>query len=48
MVGFHRNLAKGELNKAESLREAQLAMIREDPFIHPYLWAPFILIGDWK
>jgi CHAT domain-containing protein len=48
MVGFHRNLASGKMTKADALRKAQLDMIRADPYIHPYIWAPFILIGDWK
>lgn len=48
MVRFHRNLHGGALSKAESLRQAQLEMLRSDPYIHPYLWAPFILIGDWR
>jgi CHAT domain-containing protein/tetratricopeptide (TPR) repeat protein len=35
--------------KAEALRQAQLSLIRDNPaFAHPYYWAPFILIGNWK
>ena len=48
MVDFHRYASTGTLMKSEALRKAQLDMIRSDPYIHPYLWAPFILIGDWK
>lgn len=48
MVAFHRNSSTGAMNKSEALRKAQLDMIRSGPYIHPYLWAPFILIGDWK
>jgi CHAT domain-containing protein len=67
------------ITKAETLREAQLALLRgqirgssnptkansdrgdlgiadqpafpidpKAPFAHPYYWAPFILIGNWK
>lgn len=35
--------------KAEALRLAQLALARDNPaFAHPYYWAPFILIGNWR
>ena len=33
-------------NKSESLRLAQLEIKEKYP--HPYFWAPFILIGDWR
>ena len=44
------------LNKADALREAQLALLRKEvrspagdkDYAHPYFWAPFILIGNWK
>ncbi|HEX8851899.1 MAG TPA: CHAT domain-containing protein, partial [Pyrinomonadaceae bacterium] len=36
-------------SKAEALRQAQLALARTQPaFSHPYYWAPFILIGNWR
>jgi CHAT domain-containing protein/Tfp pilus assembly protein PilF len=43
-----RNARPGTL-KAEALRAAQLALIREHPaFSHPHYWAPFVLIGNWR
>lgn len=48
MTGFHRRLKSGNISKAQALREAQLELLRSDPYIHPNLWAPFILIGDWR
>jgi CHAT domain-containing protein len=48
MVGFHRHLWNDGKSKAEALRQAQLDILKQDPLAHPYLWAPFILIGDWK
>jgi CHAT domain-containing protein/Tfp pilus assembly protein PilF len=50
----------GKLGKAEALRQAQLDMLRgkavpdiKDPssptsFAHPYYWAPFVLMGNWR
>ncbi|MGE0492482.1 MAG: CHAT domain-containing protein [Vulcanimicrobiota bacterium] len=46
MVGFYSQLAKG-VGKGEALRQAQLSQLRGN-YPHPYHWASFILIGDWK
>lgn len=58
MQKFYRLREAGEGTlKAEALRQAQLALLRGDgkqpgartaPYAHPYFWAPFILIGNWK
>lgn len=45
MIEFHRQLAKRGLTKAESLRQAQLAVRRNPAYRHPFYWAPFILVG---
>lgn len=44
---FYRNWKSG-MSKAEALREAQEAVRRMKGYEHPYYWAPFIMIGDWK
>jgi len=36
------------LTKIEALRQAQLALQRQTPYAHPFYWAPFILMGNWK
>jgi len=33
---------------AQSLRAAQLKLLRDDKTSHPFYWAPFILVGDWQ
>jgi CHAT domain-containing protein len=44
MIRFHRDLVRtGRRSPSESLRRAQLSMMRRDP--HPYYWAPFIVVG---
>ena len=48
MRSFYRNLKT--MSKAEALRQAQLGLEKADAMTssHPYFWAPFILVGDWK
>ncbi|NLZ41370.1 MAG: CHAT domain-containing protein, partial [Comamonadaceae bacterium] len=48
MDGFYRRLARGELARAQALRQAQLALLLQPEHAHPFHWAPFILIGDWQ
>ena len=76
MTAFFTNWKQNGMDKAEALRQAQLAMIRGDLKLgmvvrgpggvaqvdaeqvqagmgqalgrHPYFWAPFVLIGDYK
>jgi len=48
MRSFYRNLQT--MPKAEALQQAQLGLAKSSAMIssHPYFWAPFILVGDWK
>jgi CHAT domain-containing protein/lipoprotein NlpI len=34
--------------KATALQRAQLAMLHSTQYSHPYYWAPFVLMGDWR
>lgn len=36
------------LSKAEALQQAQKKLASSKAYSHPYFWAPFILIGDWR
>jgi CHAT domain-containing protein len=48
MKSFYQNLKKG-MNKAESLRQAQLSLLRSNTtWRHPFYWSPFILVGNWQ
>jgi CHAT domain-containing protein len=47
MMFFYKELAAGQ-SKAEGMRRAQLAVMHDPRFAHPYYWAPFIVLGDWK
>lgn len=53
MAGFYKALlqpAKGAVapTKAEALRRAQLALMQDGKHAHPYYWAPFVVVGDWR
>lgn len=48
MGEFYRNLVKNKLSKTDALRKAQLNLLVNEKFSHPFYWAPFILVGDWK
>ena len=45
MVELHRRLLAGS-PKAEALREASLALMRDERYRHPFYWAGFVLVGD--
>lgn len=47
MTEFYRSLSHQNLSKAESLRQAQLKLLKNPTYQHPYYWSPFILIGNW-
>jgi len=47
MVAFYERLKDGE-PKSEALRKAQQKLIHSDKYAHPFFWAPFILIGEWR
>lgn len=41
---FYQELSKGT-TKAKALQKAQIAVLKEEK--RPYLWSPFILLGNW-
>ena len=47
MSQFYRLLAQGNLSKTEALRQAQLTLLNDPNYDTPYLWAAFVLIGNW-
>lgn len=47
MTTFYSRLTKGtEAN--EAMRAAQLAVLNAPEFSHPFFWAPFNLMGNWR
>jgi len=47
MLEFYKLLKNG-LDKAAALQEAQKKIMEKEEYSHPYYWAPFMLVGDWK
>ena len=47
MRRFYGYLKDGQ-SKAAALRSAQLDLLRDSQFSHPFHWASFQLVGDWR
>ena len=44
MIDFHRQLASGA-TVADALRRAQLHLMRDRRYRHPFYWSPFVVVG---
>lgn len=44
---FYRALSEGTTTKAEAVRQAQLALLRNPDHRQPANWAPYVLVGNW-
>lgn len=47
MNTFYDQLVGQQQGRAESLRQAQISLLRQVGYEHPFFWAPFIIIGNW-
>jgi CHAT domain-containing protein len=50
MIKFYQELNRGQITKAEALRNTQLTFLKESTnrdYNRPYHWAAFILVGNW-
>jgi CHAT domain-containing protein len=47
MTGLYDELASGG-NIAVSLQRAQLRLLADDATAHPWYWAAFVVVGDWR
>ncbi|MEP6389072.1 MAG: CHAT domain-containing protein [Halioglobus sp.] len=44
---FYQSLKSGQYSKAQTLRRAQLELMKDETYSHPFYWSPFLLIGNW-
>ncbi|EAW34052.1 CHAT domain-containing protein [Lyngbya sp. PCC 8106] len=47
MTAFYQELSNPNLTKAEALRRAQVSILQQPDYAHPYFWAAFVLVGNW-
>lgn len=47
MGGFYQGLKSGA-SKDAALRSSALALLRDEKHRHPFYWAPFLVMGDWR
>lgn len=47
MIAIYQSLSSANVTKAESLRLAQLTLLKNQNYSHPYFWASFVLFGNW-
>ena len=47
MVEFYKELIQPEVTKVEAVHKAQLKLLQDPRYKHPYFWAPFVLVGNW-
>ena len=47
MTNFYQELKNSNITKAEAIRRAQLTVLQDEEFSHPYFWSAFILVGNW-
>ncbi|OUC16236.1 MAG: hypothetical protein B0A82_02780 [Alkalinema sp. CACIAM 70d] len=49
MDHFYQTLQQSpHISRAEAVRQAQLALLKQDLYSHPYYWAAFTLVGNWQ
>lgn len=47
MSQFYKELMNKGLDKAEALRQAQLALLHNPEYQLPMYWSPYVLVGNW-
>lgn len=48
MENFYWHYARNRQSKTRSLQLAMQAIKAREEYAHPFFWAPFVIIGDWR
>jgi len=48
MAEMYQRRQEKNLTKIEALQQAQISLLSQAKYSHPFYWAPFILMGNWK
>ena len=47
MSQFYQELVINHKEKSQAIRDAQLALLNDSQYRHPFYWAPYVLVGNW-
>ncbi len=47
MNHFYEQITKKHTTKAEALRQAQIALLKDPWYKHPFYWSSYVLVGNW-
>ncbi|AFY68929.1 Tetratricopeptide TPR_2 repeat-containing protein [Thalassoporum mexicanum PCC 7367] len=47
MARLYDNLGDRNISRAKALQKAQIALINDPEYNHPFFWAPFVMVGNW-
>jgi CHAT domain-containing protein len=47
MTHFYEHLREPGMTKAEALQKAQVDVLTQTDFAHPFFWSTFVLVGNW-
>jgi CHAT domain-containing protein len=47
MNQFYQGLGQQKLSKSAALQQAQLSLLKNRKFRHPFYWSPYVLLGNW-
>ncbi|MBW1746285.1 MAG: CHAT domain-containing protein [Deltaproteobacteria bacterium] len=48
MENFYWHFVKNRQTKTRALQLAMQAVKARKEYTHPYFWAPFVVMGDWR
>jgi len=47
MGEFYKHLKDPKNSKVQAFSQAQLTMLKNPQYRHPYYWSPYVLVGNW-